>query len=73
MEPTAAAGVLTLVLPATLSLLSDAEVRNAYKDGFRTAALMVVFVLVFGAIVASIRRRPAVTRSSEPEPVTAEP
>ncbi len=65
---TAAAGVLTLVLPATLTLLSDSEVRSAYKDGFQMAALMVVFVLVFGAIVASIRRR----SNTESEPVTAE-
>jgi MFS family permease len=69
---TAAAGVLTLVLPATLSLLSDAEVRSAYKDGFQMAALMVVFVLVFGAIVASIRRRADGTGSLEPDPVTAD-
>jgi predicted MFS family arabinose efflux permease len=65
---TAAAGVLTLVLPATVTLLSDAEVRSSYKDGFQMAALMVVFVLVFGAIVASIRHQ----SPAEPEPVTAE-
>ncbi len=53
---TAAAGVLALALPAALGLLSDAEVRSAYLGGFRTATLMVVFVLLFGAVLASIKR-----------------
>ena len=53
---TAAAAVLTLALPAAIGLLSDAEVRTAYLGGFRTATLMVVFLLLFGAALAAIRR-----------------
>ncbi len=53
---TAAAAVLALALPAAVGLLSEAEVRTAYLGGFRTATLMVVFVLLFGAALAAIRR-----------------
>ena len=69
---TAAAGVLTLVLPATLSLLSEAEVRSSYMDGFQMAVLMVVFVLLFGAALASIRRRSGLPASTEPDPAAAD-
>ena len=69
---TAAAGVLTLVLPATLSLLSDAEVRSSYMDGFQVAVLVVVFVLLFGAALASFRHRSALVSSPEPDPAAAD-
>lgn len=69
---TAAAGVLALVLPATLSLLSDAELRASYMDGFQTAVLTVVFVLVFGAGVAAIRTRPARVPVAEADAAVAD-
>ena len=56
MGATAAAGVLALALPAALGLLSDVELRSAYLSGFRMATLMVVFLLLFGALLAAIRR-----------------
>ena len=69
---TAAAGVLTLVLPATLSLLSDAERRSSYMEGFQMAVLVVVFVLLFGAALASIRHRSTLASSAEPDPAAAD-
>ncbi len=69
---TAAAGVLTLALPATFSLLSEAEVRSSYMDGFQMAALMVVFVLLFGATLASIRVRLRPAHLTEPDPARAD-
>ena len=61
---TAAAAVLTLALPAALSLLSDAEIRSAYLGGFRTATLMVVLLLLFGAALAAIRHRTSATKAA---------
>jgi glycerol uptake facilitator-like aquaporin len=69
---TAAAGVLTLVLPATLSLLSDEEKQSSYMEGFQVAVLVVVFVLLFGAALASIRRRSGLATGPEPDPAAAD-
>ena len=64
---TIAASALGLVLPAGIALLSDAESRDFYLRGFQAAALVVVWVILAGAVVA-FKRRPAQTVESAPAP-----
>ncbi|MFB3092224.1 MAG: hypothetical protein ACE1ZD_03390, partial [Dehalococcoidia bacterium] len=64
---TIAASALGLVLPAGIALLSDAESRDFYLRGFQAAALVVVWVILAGAVVA-FKRRPAQTVESAPTP-----
>ncbi len=64
---TIAASALGLVLPAAIALLSDAESRDFYLRGFQAAALVVVWVILAGAVVA-FKRRPAQTVESAPTP-----
>lgn len=61
---TIAATMLGLALPASISLMTDAEAQPFYQTGFRYAATTVVFTIMLGAIVAAIQtgiisRRPS--------------
>ncbi len=49
---TASAVALSMVLPAAVELLPEAESQAAYVHGFEFAALTVVFVLLGGAVFA---------------------
>jgi MFS family permease len=62
---TAAAGALALTLPATIGLLSDEAARGYFVDGFKVASLMVVFTLMFGAILAYFYKAPRRESGSE--------
>ena len=55
---TAAASALALALPATIDLVSGEAAQVFFIQGFRTASLMVVFVLLFGATLAYFHKMP---------------
>ena len=56
---TAAAGALAIALPATINLLSSEAAQPFFIQGFRVSSLMVVFTLMFGAILAYFHRLPS--------------
>ncbi len=68
---TIAAMVLGLSLPATIALLPAVEAQPYYQQGFRAAALIVVWIIVAGSIVALFQRIPAVQRREEASPQPA--
>ena len=49
---TVAASALGLVLPAGIALLSESEAREFYFRGLQSAALVVVWIILAGALVA---------------------
>ncbi len=49
---TVAASALGLVLPAGIALLSEAEAREFYFRGLQTSAMVVVWIILAGALVA---------------------
>lgn len=62
---TIAAMVLGLSLPATIEFLSAADAQPYYQQGFRTAALVVVWIVLTGGIVALFQKVPAVLQQEE--------
>jgi MFS family permease len=62
---TIAAMVLGLSLPATIELIPAVEAQPYYQQGFRTAALIVVWIVVSGGAVALFQRVPVVLRREE--------
>ena len=66
---TAAAGALALALPSTIDLLSGESAQIFFVKAFRTASLMVVITLLFGATLAYFHKAaPLAARAGEPEP-----
>ena len=59
---TLAAMVLGLSLPAAVELLPALEAQPYYRQGFRMAALIVVWIVTTGAIVAIFQRTPVSQR-----------
>jgi hypothetical protein len=62
---TIAAMVLGISLPATIGLIPAGEAQTYYQQGFRMAALIVVWIVVLGGIVALFQRVPAILRREE--------
>ncbi len=67
---TAAAGALALTLPIGIDLLSGEAAQRFYIDGFRIAAIMVVFALMAGATLAYFHNPPppSVRKAEEASP-----
>jgi MFS transporter, DHA2 family, methylenomycin A resistance protein len=64
---TIAATVLGMSLPASIGLLPPAEAQEYYQQGFRLAALIVVWIVLSGAVVAIFQRgTPAARREESP-------
>ena len=64
---TAAAGALALALPSTIDLLTGESAQVFFIEAFRTASLMVVITLLFGAALAYFHKAaPLSDRGSEP-------
>jgi len=71
---TIAAMILGLSLPATIEFLSAADAQPYYQQGFRTAAFVVVWIVLTGGIVALFQKVPAVMHREnalEPSPQPA--
>lgn len=67
---TIAAMILGLSLPATIKLILAVEAQIYYQEGFRMAALVVVWIVISGGVVALFQKVPVVLRREEsPEPV----
>ena len=62
---TLAAMVLGISLPATVALMPAVEAQPFYQQGFRVAAMIVVWIVVAGAIVALFQRVPLVLRREQ--------
>lgn len=60
---TIAATVMGFILPTTIDLLPSAEAQAFYREGFRHAALVVVWIMVAGALVALFQRLPEKARA----------
>ena len=66
---TLAAMVLGISLPATVEMMSAVEAQPYYQQGFRAAAMIVVWIVLAGAAVALFQRVPvSVRREAPPEP-----
>ncbi len=66
---TIGATVLGLALPLTIDLLPLGEAQALYRDGFRYAALAVVWIMISGSLVAMFQRMPeGMRRQPAPEP-----
>jgi MFS family permease len=66
---TLAAMVLGLSLPAAVELIPPAQAQPYYQEGFRLAALIVVWIVVAGGLVALFQRVPVMLRREEHPPV----
>ncbi len=68
---TIGATVLGLALPLTIDLLPLGEAQALYRDGFRYAALAVVWIMISGSLVAMFQKMPqGMRRQPTPEPAT---
>ena len=65
---TISAAVVSIVLPASIALMSDAQSQAYYLRGFQTSALAVVLIMLTGAVIASFHRS-----YTEPEPPAPQP
>ena len=68
---TIGATVLGLSLPVTIGLLTTGEAQALYREGFRFAALAVVWIMISGSLVAVFQKMPEIMtrgRSAEPAP-----
>jgi MFS family permease len=66
---TLAAMVLGISLPATLALMPAVDAQPYYQHGFRVAALIVVWIVAAGAVVALFQRVPvSLRREPAPQP-----
>ena len=70
---TLAAMVLGISLPATVALMSAADAQPFYQQGFRVAAMIVVWIVVAGAIVAMFQRVPLVLGREQPAEPAPQP
>jgi MFS family permease len=70
---TIAAMVLGLSLPATIEFLAATDAQPYYQQGFRTAALIVVWIVLTGRIVALFQKVPAVLRQEAGREAAAQP
>ncbi len=59
--------IMAMVLPAGIAFMVANESQSHYMDGFRTAALAVVGIMITGAIIAAFHRayNPDMDRSAE--------
>ena len=64
---TMAAMILGLSLPATIGLISDIDAQIYYQQGFRLAALTVVWIVSAGCVVALFQKVPVVVSTSGPQ------
>ena len=67
---TIGATVLGLSLPLAIDLLPLGEAQSLYRDGFRFAALAVVWIMISGSLVAIFQKMPQGTRR-QPTPQPA--
>ena len=63
---TMAAMILGLSLPATIGLIPDIDAQIYYQEGFRLAALTVVWIVSAGCIVALFQKVPVVASATAP-------
>ncbi len=70
---TLAAMVLGISLPATVALMPAVEAQPYYQQGFRAAALIVVWIVAAGAIVALFQRVPVTFRREQPAEPAPQP
>ncbi|MDA1127736.1 MAG: MFS transporter [Chloroflexi bacterium] len=59
--------IMAMVLPAGIALMVASESQHFYMQGFQTAALAVVGIMVFGAIIAAFHRSYEQTTSGRPQ------
>jgi len=48
--------LLSIVLPTAISLMAPSVAQGYYVQGFQTAALAVVFIMVSGAVIAAFHK-----------------
>jgi MFS family permease len=70
---TLAAMVLGISLPATVELMPAVDAQPYYQQGFRFAALIVVWIVAAGAIVALFQRVPVTFRREQPAEPAPQP
>lgn len=71
---TIGATILGLALPVTIEFLTTGEAQAVYREGFRFAALAVVWIMFSGGLMAIFQKVPGgmpARRSAEPAPQAA--
>ena len=65
---TIAAAILALALPVGITRLPEALAQGHYIEGFQMASLMVVFVLLFGGMLAYFHKTPVFQTTAQRPP-----
>ena len=65
--------VLGLALPVTIALLPLGESQSLYREGFRFAALAVVWTMMSGSLVAIFQRMPEGIQRRQPAEPAPQP
>ena len=68
---TISAAVVSLAIPVTIEFLSPSDLQAVYREGFRYAAIAVVWIMVSGSIVAVFQKMPESMqkrKDSDPKP-----
>ena len=68
---TVSATVLGLALPAAIDLLPAVETRPYFLSGFQISALVVVWIMISGSIVAMFQRTPRAGQREQPRATPA--
>jgi len=71
---TISAAVVSLAIPVTIEFLSPSDLQAVYREGFRYAAIAVVWIMVSGSIVAAFQKMPNTMqkgKDSDPKPQPA--
>lgn len=68
---TLGAAILGLSLPAAIELMTSAEARSYYQQGFQIASLAVVWIIIAGGVVALFQRVPGLAGQPASEVVAA--
>ena len=70
---TISAAVVSLAIPVTLEFLSPGELQAVYREGFRYAAIAVVWIMVSGSVVAAFQKMPESMRKDKTAPPPVQP
>ena len=70
---TISAAVVSLALPATIEFLSPGDLQAVYREGFRYAAIAVVWIMISGSVVAAFQKMPESMRKDKTAPPPAQP
>jgi MFS family permease len=70
---TISAAVIAIAIPVTIEFLSPSDLQAVYREGFRYAAIAVVWIMISGSVVAIFQKMPDSMRKDKNTPPTVQP